>query len=532
MLNKTYIRLIRDYSKDSYQKLLRPAEGQLRFPFLVPGSSSYHDSLWDWDSWLTDVAVRQIMLDQGDDDPEFLRCERGCIQNFLSHIEADGRIPIMVNHRTTIPVFDNDTKTNIHKPCLAQHAAFLVQQSNGEMDWLLPYMTQLQRFVDYYRENCFDAATGLYFWINDIAIGVDNDPCTFYRPDQSSASIFLNCLMYKELQAMEYLCILSGLASGRYGEAAEQLKDAINALMWDERNGFYYSVDLNLKPIEHNGGYHISTGSVAVAIMIVKIIDSVDDVLFGFIVDRIDITKWKLFGKLVNKGKYMPWFQLTFWTIPVSTILFFLMPKDSPDALKIGWFFVTYLLFDFSCTLTDVPMASMVTTLTDNPSERNNILTVKGIITVVAVVVLSMVVSALISESMGVSLKAIGISGALIFLLFMLPMVFKVKEYNTELKNIEQIGSQEKYTFKDMINCVLTNKYILIYFLAVVVSTVLQTRTALESFIGFYIFGDSMLTTYLMEKAQEPSIARQNRNKRTRAFLCVAFAHLQETSRI
>ncbi len=256
MLNKTYIRLIRDYSKDSYQKLLRPAEGQLRFPFLVPGSSSYHDSLWDWDSWLTDVAVRQIMLDQGDDDPEFLRCERGCIQNFLSHIEADGRIPIMVNHRTTIPVFDNDTKTNIHKPCLAQHAAFLVQQSNGEMDWLLPYMTQLQRFVDYYRENCFDAATGLYFWINDIAIGVDNDPCTFYRPDQSSASIFLNCLMYKELQAMEYLCILSGLASGRYGEAAEQLKDAINALMWDERNGFYYSVDLNLKPIEHNGGYH------------------------------------------------------------------------------------------------------------------------------------------------------------------------------------------------------------------------------------------------------------------------------------
>ena len=248
----------------------------------------------------------------------------------------------------------------------------------------------------------------------------------------------------------------------------------------------------------------ISTGSVAVAIMIVKIIDSVDDVLFGFIVDRIDITKWKLFGKLVNKGKYMPWFQLTFWTIPVSTILFFLMPKDSPDALKIGWFFVTYLLFDLSCTLTDVPMASMVTTLTDNPSERNNILTVKGIITVVAVVVLSIVVSALISESMGVCLKAIGISGALIFLLFMLPMVFKVKEYNTELKNIEQIRSQEKYTFKDMINCVLTNKYILIYFLAVVVSTVLQTRTALESFIGFYIFGDSMLTTYLMLVAFVP----------------------------
>ena len=249
----------------------------------------------------------------------------------------------------------------------------------------------------------------------------------------------------------------------------------------------------------------VSTASVAVAIMVVKIIDSVDDVLFGFIVDRIDITKWKLFGKLVNKGKYMPWFQLTFWTIPVSTILFFLMPKDSPDALKIGWFFVTYLLFDLSCTLTDVPMASMVTTLTDNPSERNNILTVKGIITVVGVVVLMMVVSALISESVGVSLKAIGISGALIFLLFMLPMVFKVKEYNTELKNAEQTISQEKYTFHDMLNCILTNKYILVYFLAVIISTLLQTRTALESFIGFYIFGDSMINTYLMLVAFVPA---------------------------
>lgn len=34
------------------------------------------------------------------------------------------------------------------------------------------------------------------------------------------------------------------------------MRRTINELMWDERNGFYYSVDLNLKPIEHNKGYH------------------------------------------------------------------------------------------------------------------------------------------------------------------------------------------------------------------------------------------------------------------------------------
>ena len=30
------------------------------------------------------------------------------------------------------------------------------------------------------------------------------DPCAFYRPPKSSASIYLNCLMYEELQAMVY----------------------------------------------------------------------------------------------------------------------------------------------------------------------------------------------------------------------------------------------------------------------------------------------------------------------------------------
>ena len=143
-------------------------------------------------------------------------------------------------------------------------------------------------------------------------------------------------------------------------------------------------------------------------------------------------------------------------------------------------------------------MQSMVTTLTDNPSERNSILTIKGVITVIASVGFSVIISALISESVGVPLKQIGIYGSLIFLVFMVPMVFKVKEHNAGLKNVQEEGSQEKYSFKDMINCVFTNKYIFIYFLAVIVSTLFATKSAVELFVGFYIFNDSMIFTYVM----------------------------------
>ena len=196
----------------------------------------------------------------------------------------------------------------------------------------------------------------------------------------------------------------------------------------------------------------VSTASVATAILIVKFIDSIDDVLFGFIIDKFKLTEWKIFKKAAGDGKYMPWYRLFFWTFPAATILFFLMPKESTDSVKIAWFFVTYLLYDLTCTLTEVPMQSMVTTLTDSPSERNSILTVKGVITVIGAVGISIVVSALISESVGVPLRSVGIWGSVIFLILMIPMVSKVKEYNTDLKNVEQEGSQEKYTIKDMIS--------------------------------------------------------------------------------
>lgn len=242
----------------------------------------------------------------------------------------------------------------------------------------------------------------------------------------------------------------------------------------------------------------ISTAAVATAIMIVKIIDAADDVIFGFIVDKLKITEWKAFKKITGKGKYMPWYRLTFWTFPVATILFFLMPKSMPEAAKVAWFFVTYLLYDLTCTLSEVPMQSMVMTLTENPSERNNILTVKGVITVIAAVALAIIVSFLISESVGISIKTVGIAFSLIFLLMMIPMAFKVNEHNTELKNVEEEGSQEKYTVKDMLKCVFTNKYIFVFFLATVIYSILCTRLAVETFIAFYMFNDSMIFTYVM----------------------------------
>lgn len=248
-----YINAIKQYSKNTYKQMTRKPSGFLKHPFIVPGSSRYSNCLWDWDSWLTNVAVRQIMNDNEDFDEEFIKCEKGCVKNFLEHTFENGRIPIAI---TPDYCQDSSPHSNCHKPCLAQHIAFIVKTENSAADWILPYFDALKNFIKYYIENCMHQSTGLFFWLDDSAIGVDNDPCTFYRPDKSSASIYLNCLMYKELCAMEYICNSLRKESSYYRECAARLRNSIREYLWDERNGFYYSADLNLKPIDLNEKRH------------------------------------------------------------------------------------------------------------------------------------------------------------------------------------------------------------------------------------------------------------------------------------
>ena len=242
--------MIETYAIKNYKKMFREPEGQLRHKFFVPGSK-YSNQLWDWDCWLTNVALRQFVKE---DISEY---EKGCVINFLEHIDEQGRIPLQITRDTYLPWdFQNlNKKANIHKPCLAQHAAFIVKINEEDAEWLKSYFSDLLRFIDYYINN-FRHDNGIYFWHDDVAIGVDNDPSTFYRPLDSSGSIYLNCLMYKELEAVCYLGKLLKVDISKYQFEKEHLKKSIQEHCYDEKDGMYYSVDLNLLPIDLNSGLH------------------------------------------------------------------------------------------------------------------------------------------------------------------------------------------------------------------------------------------------------------------------------------
>lgn len=253
-----YKQICRKHIYAEMKGMYREAGGSLKFPFLAPGSSQYLDMLWDWDSWLSNVALRQILLDKGTDKDrkDALKYEQGCVLNSLSYGGMDGWIPIWIERnapsRDEMLKTRNPWKSNMHKPTLAQHAAFIIQQMNGDAEWLRDDFYTLQAFVSKYLNFHQHKLTGLMYWETDEAIGVDNDPSTFYRPNASSGSIFLNALMYKELKAMAYIanCLKQPDIANTYATEAQKLVNQVR-----ERFGAlheYYLPD-NDEPVLNKG---------------------------------------------------------------------------------------------------------------------------------------------------------------------------------------------------------------------------------------------------------------------------------------
>ena len=256
---------LKKYLSELKDTLLSPAWGSFEHPsIVVRGGRCYPGQMWDWGNWANNIAVRQIALEQGT-DKELFAYEKGSVMNFLNEQREDGSIDIVIASSPEFDLSKSHPHRNVHKPVLAQHVAFIAKYEE-DTEWLKSIYPALDRFLAYYENNA-KHESGLFYFFDDFAIGVDNDPATFYRPDNSSASIYINSLMYMELGAMSHIAALIGDDGKKayYEKKQADLKDAINTHCYDEKDGMYYSCDINLRPIDptvllHSGApRHYST---------------------------------------------------------------------------------------------------------------------------------------------------------------------------------------------------------------------------------------------------------------------------------
>ncbi len=104
---------------------------------------------------------------------------------------------------------------------------------------------------------------------------------------------------------------------------------------------------------------HLNAGAVSIMFLVTKFIDGVSDLIVGFLIDKTN-TRW---------GKSRPW--ILFGAIPfgVTAVLAFSVPDIGQTGMLI-YAYVTYILLSTSYTIVNIPMASILPALSENPHER------------------------------------------------------------------------------------------------------------------------------------------------------------------
>lgn len=262
---KRYAKRIDEYLKPNLFRVCAPPCGVLRHPFVDP-SAQYAGTLWDWDSyWAIRAMISGVERYKKDADFDYESAKekiilhaKGTVLNFFENQEPDGFIPMMIASSGPFHNYYRDAhrageKHNMHKPFLLQNI-LQISRFAGDFSWV--DVEAAVKYMRYYETAQFNEKAGLFYWVNDVMIGIDNNPTVFFRKKESSADIYLNAFLALEYDAL--VTILTACGDSRvaeFKERATKFKETLNRVCYDEKDQIYYSQDLSFDytPFYANG---------------------------------------------------------------------------------------------------------------------------------------------------------------------------------------------------------------------------------------------------------------------------------------
>jgi putative isomerase len=185
---------------------------------------------YDWDLYFENIYLSYY----GESKYDFTN-----IKVFLDREKPDGFISRTVGITYPRP-------RQMFKPFLAQIAVLGSKQNGDSYEWLRDrYYERLQKYLQ--RWFAYDTdKNGLPVWNSSDASGMDNQISRAGDLDTyQDEGVDLACELYRELQAMEVISAKLGKTDDAkmYVERAAKLAKDINAVFWDEKDGFYYDRD-------------------------------------------------------------------------------------------------------------------------------------------------------------------------------------------------------------------------------------------------------------------------------------------------
>lgn len=234
----------------------------------------------------------------------------------------------------------------------------------------------------------------------------------------------------------------------------------------------------------------VDVTKTAAIMFAVKFWDAINDALFGLIFDKV---KFK-------SGKCLPWIRISTAVLPLTTILLFLIPRSAGEVAKLIWFAIAYVLWDSAYTICDIPVYSLVTTMTDNLTERNTLMSFGRVFSGIGTGATTVLCTVLASESVGVSFSVIAIIVGVLSIATMVPLSFQGRERgNTGIDD-------ESFSLMEMLRYLSKNKYLLLFYAAYIIANALATSGAMGMLVSYYLFGNSMFNLLLGALGAVPSL--------------------------
>lgn len=222
----------------------------------------------------------------------------------------------------------------------------------------------------------------------------------------------------------------------------------------------------------------IAALTASALLVIPKLWDAVNDMVFGYLVDR---------HVFKNGQKFMPWVRIGTTAIGITTVAIFAVPASLGQSAKIAWFLVAYILFDMSYTVLDTPAFAVTTVMTEDVQERTDIIAGGKLWAMVGGVIVTVLVPAVrpMLGWFGACVVFVAVSVVL-----MIPMLFSVKE-----RPSRQTAAAQNPSFREMLRYLRRNRFLIVALVALVLLGTASVEQKMAIYMGRICLGQENMAT-------------------------------------
>ena len=117
----------------------------------------------------------------------------------------------------------------------------------------------------------------------------------------------------------------------------------------------------------------MSTATVSAMYIILKVWDAINDPLMGVLMDKLFAT-----NKHPEKGKFRPWMFRATPLLLITSILMYTAPSFVEGTAQVVVAFLTYLVYEASYTIFNIPYGSLLSAMAHNDIERSTCSSARG----------------------------------------------------------------------------------------------------------------------------------------------------------